>query len=96
MFHLPGEPKLIRCIASDGGGWQHVSVSQGDTEADIPSWKVMSKVKELFWEDEDVVIQIHPKKSEYVNYHAATLHLWRCADGREQPTPPSIMVGPKT
>lgn len=95
QFRLPGESKPVMCIASDAGGWQHVSARQGDTEKDIPSWNVMCKVKELFWDDEDVVVQFHPKKSEYVNYHPAVLHLWRCTDGREQPTPPSFMVGPK-
>lgn len=55
----------------------------------------MHSVKELFWDDEDVVIQFHPKKSEYVNNHAGCLHLWQCIDGRDQPTPPSILVGIK-
>lgn len=96
FFRIAGEAKPVRVIASDSFGWQHVSVSQGDTEADIPSWDVMCKVKDLFWDDEDVVIQIHPKKSEYVNYHPAVLHLWRCTDGRQQPTPPTILVGPKS
>jgi hypothetical protein len=93
-FNLPGEVRPVHIIASDGEGWQHVSVSFGPDSKKCPSWEVMCAVKDLFWEPEDVVIQIHPRKSEYVTYHPGCLHLWRCTDGREQPTPPSIMVGP--
>lgn len=89
-----GNPTHIRCIASDGLGWQHVSVSIIDKPSTPPSWAVMCHVKDLFWEEDEAVIQIHPKKSEYVNHHKGCLHLWRCLD-REQPLPESILVGPK-
>ena len=36
-FALPGIPQRIRCIASDGEGWQHVSVSFGGADQDIVS-----------------------------------------------------------
>jgi hypothetical protein len=84
----------VKCIASDGGGWQHVSVSIHDSSLP-PSWSVMCQVKDLFWEEEDCVVQFHPPKSAYVNNHAGCLHLWRCTDGREFPRPPEIMVGIK-
>lgn len=94
-FSIPGEARLVCVIASDGMGWQHVSVSFGQRSPRTPSWELMCAVKDLFWEPEDAVIQIHPPKSEYVNFHPGCLHLWRCVDGREQPLPPSITVGPK-
>lgn len=94
QFSLPGEARLLNVIASDGAGWEHVSVSFGSTSKRCPSWDVMCAVKDLFWEPEDVVIQLHPRKSEYVNFHPGCIHLWRCTDGREQPIPPTIMVGP--
>lgn len=94
-FPLDGEPRRILVVASDGMGWQHVSVSFGAHSPKCPSWEIMCKVKDLFWEPEDWVVQFHPPKSEYVNYHPGCLHMWRCTDGREMPTPPSIMVGPK-
>jgi len=52
----------------------------------------MAYVKDLCWDDEDVVMQLHPRKSEYVNNHPHVLHLWR---PRHEmiPTPPSILVG---
>ena len=94
LFRFQLDGHSVRCIASDGMGWQHVSVSL-EFEQKTPRWELMCKIKELFWEPEDAVIQIHPPRSEYVNMHEYCLHLWRCTDGREQPLPPSICVGIK-
>ncbi len=85
----------IRCIASDGEGWEHVSVSisiQGITR--IPKWEEMSFIKRLFWDDGDCVIQFHPPKSEYVNCHPDVLHLWR-ESGINWKTPNKILIGHK-
>ena len=76
-------------IASDGEGWEHVSVSRKDR---TPTWEEMCTVKNLFWEDEDVVIQFHPAKSQYINNHPYCLHLWRRADAQYD-LPPSCLVG---
>jgi hypothetical protein len=81
----------LRVIASNGGGWEHVSVS---TERRCPTWDEMCFVKSLFWDEEDAVVQFHPPKRAYINYHPFTLHLWRKV-GAEFEMPPSIMVGPK-
>jgi hypothetical protein len=93
----PGKPPYaIVVIASDGMGWEHVSAHiDASWIGRTLTWDEMCLVKRLFWQDEDVVMQLHPKKSEYVNNHPNTLHLWRPTD-REIPTPPSIMVGIKT
>jgi len=69
----PGQPPL-RVIASDGDGWEHVSVSLPNR---CPTWDEMCKVKALFWDDDDCVVQFHPPKSDYVNLHPYCLHLWR-------------------
>lgn len=89
------ETKPILIMSSDGMGWRHVSVSFGGKATRCPSWDVMCAIKDLFWEPDDVVIQFHPRKQDYVNFHKGCLHLWQCIDGREQPTPPPIMVGPQ-
>lgn len=94
-FRLPEGGYILRVISSDGGGWQHVSVSIPEKPDRTPSWQTMCRIKELFWEDEEAAIQIHPKKSEHVNHHPGCLHLWRCTSA-EQPLPPAIFVGPKT
>lgn len=95
MFRLVLDGKLVRCVASDGGGWQHVSVSV-EREDKPPTWSIMSKVKDLFWEDEDWVVQFHPAKSVYVNFHPGCLHLWRYTGGGpfQMPTPHALLVGP--
>jgi hypothetical protein len=51
-------------------------------------------VKNLFWEEEEVVMQLHPATSQYVNYHPNCLHLWRPMH-MSILHPPSILVGPK-
>lgn len=79
----------LKIIASDGAGWEHVSVSLPHR---CPTWPEMSMVKAIFWEPEDCVIQFHPPESEYVNNHPFCLHLWRPTD-HDIPTPPSILVG---
>lgn len=90
-FVLPQKQPDLRVIASDGGGWEHVSVS---TEFRIPTWDEMCFIKSLFWDPEDCVVQFHPPASQYVNCHPYVLHLWREV-GRNWPTPPMWMIGPK-
>jgi hypothetical protein len=77
-------------IASDGLGWQHVSVSHSDY---TPTWDEMCQVKAMFWDPEDCVIQYHPPESEYVNCHRHCLHLWRPTE-QAFPRPDPLLVGP--
>ena len=60
------------------GGWEHVSVSPYNGKT--PTWEDMCRVKDIFCDEEEEVIQIHPKKSEYVNIKDNCLHLWRHKD----------------
>jgi hypothetical protein len=71
-------------------GWEHVSIS---TRRRPPNWQEMCFVKDLFWSEDECVIQFHPPRSEYVNNHPHCLHLWRHIDGHK--LPPSILVGYK-
>lgn len=97
-FHLesPEPGWRLAVIASDGLGWEHVSVHAYRQEGQrqrTPAWKEMCHVKRLFWDAEDVVMQLHPRESDYVNCHPHTLHLWR-PTAAVIPTPPAIFVGP--
>ena len=85
----PASNLVFKVVASDGMGWEHVSVSLPKR---CPTWEEMCFIKGLFWSEDDRVLQFHPPKSEYVNLHAFCLHLWRPADG-VVPAPPSWMVG---
>lgn len=81
------------CIASDGEGWEHVSVHMSSDGKDrTPTWAEMCKIKALFWDEEDCVMQLHPPKSDYVNNHKHCLHLWRPI-GVEIPRPNTNLVG---
>lgn len=95
-FIVPVEHNVSACIiASDGSGWEHVSVHIVDSGKEVtPIWEEMCMIKDLFWDPEDCVIQFHPPQSEYVNNHPYTLHLWRPV-GKEFPRPDSILVGIK-
>ena len=82
-IYFPAQRKPLNCVWSCGGGWEHVSVSYPNR---MPSWNEMCKVKEMFWNDEETVVQYHPKKSEYKNLHPYCLHLWRkCGEDFELP-----------
>ena len=78
-------------IASSEGGWDHVSARR-ITGKRPPNWPEMCHVKKLFFEPDEVVVQYHPRESEYVNVHPFVLHLWRPQDV-ELPTPPPEFVG---
>ena len=78
-------------VASWGGGWDHVSVAPLKKKI-TPSWEMMCQVKDIFFKPDEAVIQIHPKKDEYVNNMPNCLHLWRCTC-KEMTLPPSFMVG---
>lgn len=87
----PGQGRMT-VIATDGMGltnWEHVSVSLPDR---CPTWDEMCRVKGLFWDEGDCVVQFHPPKSDHVNNHRFCLHLWRQIDA-EFPRPPSFLVG---
>ena len=87
----------VRVIASDGTyggiGWKHVSVSiRGSRKP--PPWEVMCRIKDLFWEPEEPVMQLHPPHSRYVNNHPGCLHLWQPLK-ESIPLPPDFLVGVK-
>ena len=65
-------------VGKNEEGWEHVSIELMARR--LPTWDEMCYVKDLFWDEEEEVIQIHPKKSHYVNLTEA-LHLWRPING---------------
>ena len=71
-------------IASWGGGWEHVSAS---LRKRCPTWDEMCMMKDIFWEEEECVVQYHPPRSEYINCHPYCLHLWK-KTGCSFETPP--------
>lgn len=72
----------------DCGGWEHVSVSHAHR---CPTWQEMCRVKDLFWSEDETVLQFHPRRTEYINLHPNCLHLWR-QSGVDHPLPDRIRV----
>ena len=98
LFFIPNHSahhpplKVISSGCGDGTNREHVSVSLPNR---TPSWEEMCKIKDLFWGEEETVIQFHPPRSEYVNNHPYCLHLWK-KEGENMETPPSILTGIKS
>lgn len=86
---------ILYAIASDGAGWEHVSVRAviRKGRSCIPTWHEMCQTKREFWDDDDAVMQLHPPESEYINAHPHVLHLWRPV-AHELIRPPHWLVGP--
>jgi hypothetical protein len=76
-------------VASFAGDWDHVSVSLSLDRC--PNWNEMCGIKDMFFEPDEAVIQIHPPKSEYVNKHPYCLHLWK-PQKENIPLPPKSFV----
>jgi hypothetical protein len=92
-FYIPmGNSHNAFTMASDGEGWEHVSVTM--SHGKTPDWVEMNQIKSIFWGDEDCVMQLHPPNSNYINNHRACLHLWRPI-GQDIPQPPWALVGVK-
>ena len=74
MIQHPATKARFAVIASCDEGWNHVSVSLPNR---TPTWDEMCFIKNLFFEPEELCIQIHPRKSQYVNAHKYCLHIWQ-------------------
>jgi len=80
LSHPAYRPTAVAIIAGwnepakDGRPMEHVSVSLARR---CPTWDEMCMIKDIFWNDDECVIQFHPPKSQYVNVHPYCLHMWR-------------------
>lgn len=94
LFQIPSKhrDKVLTVVASDGLGWEHVSVSLGPDSARCPTWEEMCQLKDLFWDESDCVVQFHPPRSQYVNRHKGCLHMWK-KTGAAVELPPKFMIG---
>ena len=91
VFHIPHNGETFTVVVNDSrvdNKWEHVSVSLNRR---CPTWEEMCYIKSLFWEEEETVIQFHPKKSQYRNLHPYCLHMWRDVT-KEHELPPAIYV----
>lgn len=92
VYNMLGK-KFGTVIWSFGGGWEHVSVAPFK-KSHTPTWDEMCALKDMFFHEDETVVQYHPAKSDYVNVVGNCLHLWRPLE-QQMPTPPAVMVGIK-
>lgn len=83
---IKAEPVTV--VWSWGAGWEHVSASYRKR---CPTWDEMCRIKDIFFYPDEVAVQYHPRKSEYVNKHPFCLHIWRKC-GQDFETPPTVLV----
>ena len=83
-----GKP-FASVIWSDGLGWDHVSISPYK-KSHTATWDEMCRLKDMFFHEEETVVQYHPAKSNYVNKMPNCLHLWRPQEGIA--VPPMLCV----
>lgn len=91
FFDIPRNGIRLMCMVGPGHvdiPWEHVSVS---TAKRTPNWYEMALIKDMFWDDEETVMQLHPPKSLHISLHPHTLHLWRPIN-QAIPLPPLIAV----
>lgn len=88
-FIIPFRSYKLTIMASDGMGWEHVSVSLPNR---CPNWQEMCFVKDIFWKDDEIVIQYHRPKKEYINSCPNCLHMWRPIN-KKLFMPPKVLVG---
>lgn len=69
-FVIPHQGFHLRIIAADGlgetGPWEHVSCHAYDphfNKARCPNWNEMCHIASLFWDDDEVIMQLRPAKS---------------------------------
>lgn len=78
IITFPKGQKADVIVGRNENGFEHVSIQMFCDR--LPKWNEMCFVKDMFWNEEEEVVQIHPKKSEYINM-TESLHLWRPIDG---------------
>lgn len=98
VFLIPYAARVVlQIIASDGMGWDHLSVVPVDLHRRslyrTPTWEEMAHVKHLFFADNEWAVEYHPARSHYRNQHEYCLHLWRPQSG-VLPVPDPEMVAP--
>jgi hypothetical protein len=89
IIPVPGQITALKVVASNGEGWDHISVSVNG-EPRTPTWAEMEIAKKAFLGDV-TAMQLHLTAKDHISCHPYTLHIWR-PHNRDIPLPPKIMV----
>jgi hypothetical protein len=89
-FKLTPDGPGFAVVASNGDGWDHVSVSLAHR---CPTWDEMDEIKRMFFRPDEVAMQLHLPVADHINCHPYTLHIWRPhGTKRAIPLPPKEFV----
>lgn len=77
-FTLPLDDSIARISAMrfDEDLWEHIMVDCMFLQR-CATYKEMSFIKDIFWPEHELALQVHPAQSEYINHNPYALHLWR-------------------
>lgn len=90
-INSPVDSAPMRVVASNGEGWDHISISRKNR---CPNWPEMEHAKRLFFQDDETAMQLHVPVSDHRSFHDFCLHIWR-PHSFDIPRPPAIMVAPE-
>lgn len=96
IFEIPYKTVLLLVMACDASeeapvsaaAWEHASVSLPNR---CPTWEEMCFVKSLFWDEDETVMQFHPRRCEHMSTQSYCLHLWK-KFGVNHELPPKELV----
>ena len=90
VFEVPSriDRAGMRVLASNGEGWDHVSVSR---RTRCPNWEEMEQIARLFFRPDETAMQLHVPASDHISVHHYCLHWWR-PQAEAIPRPPGTMV----
>jgi len=83
-FSDDGTPEVLTVLVGTLPGWEFTCT---EAPGRCPVWDEMRLVRDLCWESEDCVMQLHPPASRYINESPFALWQWRPVDC-EIPQPP--------
>ena len=69
-------------------GWEHVMVS---LDSRCLTWEEMCIIKDLCFYENEVAMQLHPAKENYINIAPYCLHIWK-PKNLDIPLPPKGLV----
>jgi hypothetical protein len=88
LVPYPRTGVTLKCVASSGMGWDHVSVSLMNR---CPNWFEMEFIKRMFFKADEVAMQLHVGEKDHISIHPYVLHIWRPHLGMI-PLPPKEFV----
>lgn len=84
LIPLNDNKKAFVIASEDFVGWDHVSAHIISVESGslnrTPNNEEMQFLRNIFFEDEDVVVEFHPAKKDYINNYSYALHMWKSTD----------------